>query len=106
MLSARHPFHLAEIIANFTDRPVEMADDQELVKDQRALVSYSLLVFAFKMVSISRASQRSEGLGVLLPPGFCIQNGEYTNINWVTKKVGCIGMEAIGSTSRHISSDI
>lgn len=54
----------------------------------------------------SRASQRSEGLGVLLPPGFCIQNGEYTNINWVTKKVGCIGMEAIGSTSWHISSDI
>ncbi|CAH3125672.1 unnamed protein product [Pocillopora meandrina] len=34
----------------FTDHPVEMADDQELVKDQRALVSYSLLVFAFKMV--------------------------------------------------------
>lgn len=52
MLSARHPFHLAEIIANVTDRPVEIAGDQELVKDQRALVSYSLLVFAFKMVSI------------------------------------------------------
>ena len=48
MLSAR----LAETIANFMDCPVEMADDQELVKDQRALVSYSLLVFAFKMVSI------------------------------------------------------
>ena len=77
MLSAR----LAETIANFMDRPVEMVDDQELVEDQRALVSYSLLVF-------------------------CIQNGEYTNINWVTKKVGCIGMEAIGSTSRHFSSDI
>ena len=48
MLSAR----LAETIANFMDRPVEMADDQELVEDQRALVSYSLLVFAFRMVSI------------------------------------------------------
>lgn len=46
MLSAR----LAETIANFMDCPVEMADDQELVKDQRALVSYSLLVFAFKMI--------------------------------------------------------
>lgn len=73
MLSARHPFHLAGIIVNFMDHPVEMANDQELVKDQRALVSYSLLVFAFRMV---------------------------------TKKVGCIGMEAIGSTSRHFSSDI
>lgn len=52
MLSARHPFHLAGIIVNFMDHPVEMANDQELVKDQRALVSYSLLVFAFKMVSI------------------------------------------------------
>lgn len=52
MLSARHPFHLAGIIVNFMDHPVEMANDQELVKDQRALVSYSLLVFAFRMVSI------------------------------------------------------
>ena len=58
------------------------------------------------LLLLSRASQRSEGLGVLLPPGFCIQNGEYTNINWIKKKVGCIGMEAIGSTSRHFSSDI
>ncbi|PFX22429.1 PiggyBac transposable element-derived protein 1 [Stylophora pistillata] len=35
-------------IDHFTDRLVEMADDQELVIDQRALVSYSLLVFVSK----------------------------------------------------------
>ena len=39
-------------IDNYTDRLVEMADFQELVIDQRALVSYSLLVFVCKMVSI------------------------------------------------------
>ena len=37
-------------IDHFTDRLVEMADDQEL--DQMALMSYSLLVFVCKMVSI------------------------------------------------------
>ena len=42
-------------IDHFTDRLVEMADDQEL--DQMAY-------------------------DVLLPPGFCMQNGEYRNIKW------------------------
>ncbi|PFX11448.1 hypothetical protein AWC38_SpisGene24818 [Stylophora pistillata] len=37
-------------IDHFTDRLVEMADDQELVIDQRALVSYSLLVFVCKTI--------------------------------------------------------
>ncbi|XP_027048174.1 uncharacterized protein LOC113675767 [Pocillopora damicornis] len=37
-------------IDNYTDRLVEMADFQELVIDQRALVSYSLLVFVCKMI--------------------------------------------------------
>ena len=39
-------------IDNYTDRLVEMADFQELVIDQRALVSYSLLVFVCKMAYI------------------------------------------------------
>ena len=37
-------------IDHFTDRLVEMADDQEL--DQMALMSSSLLVFVCKLVSI------------------------------------------------------
>ena len=37
-------------IDHFTDRLVEIADDQEL--DQMALMSYSLLVFVCKLVSI------------------------------------------------------
>ena len=39
-------------IDNYTDRLVEMASFQKLVIDQRALVSYSPLVFVCKMVSI------------------------------------------------------
>ena len=38
-------------IDEITDRLVQMADEQELAIDQRALVSYSLLVFVCKMVS-------------------------------------------------------
>ncbi|RMX43941.1 hypothetical protein pdam_00022342 [Pocillopora damicornis] len=41
------------------DCPVEIADDQELVEDQRALVSYSLLVFAFKMKLHNHPSSES-----------------------------------------------
>ena len=37
-------------VDHFTDRLVEMADDQEL--DQMASVSYSFLVFVCKMASI------------------------------------------------------
>ena len=48
-------------IDHFTDRLVEMADDQDLVIDQRALVS-------------------------LLPPGFCMQNGEFTNVKLGNKE--------------------
>ncbi|CAH3033321.1 unnamed protein product [Pocillopora meandrina] len=39
-------------IDNYTDRLVEMADFQELVIDQRALVSYSLLVFILEKVGL------------------------------------------------------
>ena len=39
-------------IDQITDSLVQMADDQELCIDQRALVSYSILVFVCKMVSI------------------------------------------------------
>ena len=39
-------------IDEITDSLVQMADDQELAIDQRALVSYSILVFACKMVSV------------------------------------------------------
>lgn len=39
-------------IDHFTDLLVEMADEQELVIDQRALMSYSLLVFLCKTVSL------------------------------------------------------
>ena len=35
-----------------TDSLVQMVDDQELAIDQRALVSYSILVFVCKMVSV------------------------------------------------------
>ena len=41
-------------IDEITDRLVQMADEQELAIDQRALVSYSLLVFVCKMVSYLR----------------------------------------------------
>lgn len=37
-------------IDTITDKLVEMADSQELVVDQRALMSYSLLLFSCKMV--------------------------------------------------------
>ena len=39
-----------EDIDEITDRLVEMADAQELVVDQRALMPYSLLVFSCKVV--------------------------------------------------------
>lgn len=39
-------------IDEITDRLVQMADEQELAIDHRALVSYSLLVFVCKMVSM------------------------------------------------------
>ena len=39
-------------IDEITDSLVQMADDQELAIDQRALVSYSILVFVCKMVSV------------------------------------------------------
>jgi len=39
-------------IDEITDSSVQMADDQELAIDQRALVSYSILVFVCKVVSV------------------------------------------------------
>lgn len=39
-------------IDEITDSLVQMVDDQELAIDQRVLVSYSILVFVCKMVSV------------------------------------------------------
>ena len=66
----------AEDIDEITDRLVEMAGAQELVVDQRALMSYSLLVFSCKVVRKWTLYRASDIMG-----GCTVVNQKATTVN-------------------------